>query len=131
MPNADPRLLIDDVQVGIGNVWIHAQDDPYPGGHRFVIWLPADLATYWLSRVGLESGKAYRDLLFFSRKGLLFLAGALGSWRIAQKNKEVKPWLFVLNTIDQVTPAEEGLEIQGECSPFVRRSDGDPTAAAR
>jgi hypothetical protein len=105
MPLAVTTLLIDGAEVDAGHVWTHAQDDPYPGGHRYRLWLPEPLASPWLS-VG---------------RGLSGLDTALASVRAAKQVQEIKTPRFVLNTIDSVTRGEQGVEIQGECSPHCSR----------
>ncbi len=100
-----PRLLIDGAEVDLANVWIHHQDDPYPGGHRYCLWLPAPLAAAWRAD---------------SRQGLSWLGAQLSFWRMEHGIREFKPWLFVLNTIDAVVPVGPEVEIRGECSPFIR-----------
>jgi molybdenum cofactor cytidylyltransferase len=105
IPDPCPRLLIDGAEVDLANVWIHHQDDPYPGGHRYCLWLPGPLAGDWLTDP--------RDRLFW-------LASQLSIWRMKHGSQAAEPWLFVLNTIDAVISVGQGVEIRGDCSPFVR-----------
>ena len=120
VPATTPRLRIDEMETDFGEVWLHAQDDPYPGGHRYSLWLPDSMARDWLSHVGLEPGRRYDGVEHLSRDGLFWLAAALACWRMGQERQEAKPWLFVLNTITQVVPGNQGVEVRGVCSPFVR-----------
>ena len=98
-PVVRPRLLIDGAEVDLSDVWIHSQDDPYPGGHRYRLWLPEPLAGSW------------------SGGGLLALGSALAAAPRAVRTREPGEPAFVLNTIEKVTPGEQGVEIEGECSP--------------
>jgi hypothetical protein len=65
VPIANPGLLIDDIEVDLGNIWIHSQDDPYPGGYRYRLWLPEPLSGSWVS----------------AGRGLDGLASVVASWR--------------------------------------------------
>jgi hypothetical protein len=99
-----PRLLIDEAEVHLGHAWMHDQDYPYPGGHRYRLWLPGELAEPWLS--------GRRPTL----SGLYSLLSFSG---LQQAVRETKPWLYVLNTVEAVEPMPAGVELRGECSPFV------------
>ena len=116
----DPRLLIDDTETDLNSIWIHAQDDPYPGGHRYSLWLPASIAESWLLQIGLEKGQRYDGMEHVSRDALYWLHSALAQWHMQKGDQGGKPCLFVLNTLAQVAPAGQGVEIRGVCSPFVR-----------
>jgi hypothetical protein len=102
MPAAKPRLLMDATEVDLSEIWIHRQDDPYPGGHRYCLWLPESLSAQWPAN---------------ARKDLMWLDGVLGFWRWEQRTQKARPPGFVLNTIEKITQAESGVEIHGECSP--------------
>lgn len=103
-PAVTPILLIDDAEVDLAYIWAHSQDDPYPGGHRYRLWLPSSLADPWLS--GSQRLSELGSILRF----LPFLP-------LGKQVTEIKMPFFVLNTIDKITSAEEGVEVEGECSP--------------
>lgn len=119
--NADsPQLLIDDNEVNIDAVWIHAQDDPYPGGHRYRLWLPSRLADEWMTKLGLLPVVRYEGVEHLSRDGLFRLSCELVAFRMARGETSDVPWQFVINTISQIAPIQNGVEVRGICSPFVR-----------
>jgi hypothetical protein len=99
-PVASPSLRIDDAEVELSSIWIHSQDAPYPGGHRYRLWLPEALGNSWRAGIG----------------GLYGLGSTLASAE-AHRMQGGGPALFVLNTIDTVSDREGGVEIEGECSP--------------
>ena len=115
-----PRLLIDGSHVNLDNIWIHAQDDPYPGGHRYCLWLPSGLGHRWMKQLALDPTQWHDGMEHLSRKGLFWLEAELSTWGMEQKQASDAPWLFVINTISQIAPAEPGVEVRGICSPFVR-----------
>jgi len=115
-----PRLLIDDNEVNLDAVWIHAQDDPYPGGHRYCLWLPPPLADGWMTKLGLRPDVIYEGMEHLSRDGLFWLSGELAAFRMERGETSDVPWLFVINTISQIAPIQHGVEVRGICSPFVR-----------
>jgi len=100
-PLASPLLRIDDAEADLGSVWVHAQDDPYPGGHRYRLWLPEPSTAWWLDATG----------------DLLGLGTALAHWRREGGTRSSGTGVFVLNTIEAVARADGGVEVQGECSP--------------
>jgi hypothetical protein len=102
MPAANPRLLIDATELDLSEVWIHRQDDPYPGGYRYRLWLPESLTTQWPTN---------------AQKDLMWLGGVLGFWRREQETGKAGPLAFVLNTLEKITQVQSGVEIHGECSP--------------
>jgi hypothetical protein len=102
MPASNSRLLVDGTEVDLSEVWVHRQDDPYPGGHRYRLWLPESVTAHW-------PGNVQRDLMW--------LDGVIGFWRREQGPGKAGPLAFVLNTIEKITQAESGVEIDGECSP--------------
>jgi hypothetical protein len=120
MSTDDPLLLIDDQEVDLGNVWVHAQDDPYPGGHRYCLRLPESLAAHWMSKVGLEPTQQYDHMEYLSRHGLFWLDGVLAGWRMQRSDLARMSVTFVINTISKIIPIGLGVEVHGVCSPFVR-----------
>jgi len=118
-----PRLLIDESDVDLDNIWIHAQDDPFPGGHHYSLWLPSRIGNEWMKKLALNPTQRYEGMEHLSRNGLFWLAGELSAWRMEYSQTSVAPWLFVINTISQIAPSEQGIEIRGICSPFVRGSE--------
>jgi hypothetical protein len=112
-------LLIDGREVEFSAIWIHAQDDPYPGGHRYCLRLPAALANDWMEEVGLEPKRRYTGMEHLSRDGLFWLASKLSAWRMERNDQGTGPLQFVINTISEIEPEVEGIEVRGICSPFV------------
>jgi hypothetical protein len=101
------RLLIDEVEIELGRIWIHSQDDPYPGGHRYRLWFPERHASVWRASGGELSGLSY----------------VLSSIAREHQPKKDESPCFVLNTIQNVTQAEQGVEIVGEYSPHCSTLD--------
>jgi len=114
-----PRLLIDDNEVDLASVWIHAQDDPYPGGHRYCLWLPGPLGNEWMSKIGLDPAATHKGMERLSRDGLFWLDGVIKIWRMTNAALSNAPLLFVINTISQIAPLQEDIEVRGVCSPFL------------
>jgi hypothetical protein len=102
MPDANPQLRIDEAEADLTEVWIHRQDDPYPGGLRYRLWLPESLLAQWPAN---------------AQKDLMWVDGVLSFWRREQRTRKAGPPAFVLNTIEKIAQAERGIEIHGECSP--------------
>lgn len=102
IPAANPKLLIDATEVDLSGVWVHHHSDPYPGGHRYRLWLPESLTDQWTANAQDDVG---------------WLANVLGRWRREQGTGVAGPPTFVLNTIEKITKAESGVEFYGECSP--------------
>jgi hypothetical protein len=100
-PVAHHRLLIDGTDMDLSNIWIHSQDDPYPGGHRYGLWLSEPLASSWLA----------------SGCGLFGLSSVLALAQMLGRARESEAAVFVLNTIERVAQEDQGVEIEGECSP--------------
>src|SRR4051794_22391578 len=96
MPAASPRLLIDTTEVDLSDIWIHRQDNPYPGGHRYSLWLPESLTAQWPMN---------------AQKASLWLDGVVSFWRREQGTREPGPPSFVLNTIESITQADGGVEV--------------------
>jgi hypothetical protein len=82
--------------------------------------LPSRLAGEWLTKVGLRLDVRYDGVEHLSRDGLFWLAGELAVYRMERRETSVTPWLFVINTISQIEPVRQGVEVRGICSPFVR-----------
>jgi len=108
MPATNPRLLIDATDVDVSEVWIHRQDDPYPGGHSYRLWLPESLIAQWPTN-------AQKDLMWLDR--------VLSVWRTGKRSRKAAAPAFVLNTIEKITQAVRGVEIHGECSPHCSTLD--------
>jgi len=115
-----PRLLIDDNEVNLDAVWIHSQDDPDPGGHRYCLTLPSHVADDWMTKLGLRPSVSYDGMEHLSRDGLFCLSSELAALRMERGETSDVPWLFVINTISQIAPIQYGVEVRGICSPFVR-----------
>jgi hypothetical protein len=123
---ADPRLTINGAPADLLAVWIHHQDDPYPGGCHYALHLPKPLADEWASYVGLTVVECRGRLQAPDYRGLSWLDCVLMCWRMRAGVRTSKPYDFVLNTIDDVAPTGDGVEVRGACSPFVRRTLGQP-----
>ncbi len=102
MPLTRVQLLIDETEVDLGNIWVHRQGEPHPGGHRYRVWLPAAFTAKWPAKVEPD---------------LMQLDCLLSCWRQEQGIRIAGPALFVLNTIDKITETGQGVEGEGECSP--------------
>ena len=106
------RLEVDGTDVPLSVVWVHAQTDPYPGGHRYRLLVPITVADEWLRRMEIQQS----DL------------GDCGIWfqslvgDFARDARCSLPLACVLNTVENIQTTDEYLEVTGVCSPFVRHS---------
>jgi hypothetical protein len=104
------KLEIDEAVVPLSGIWVHAQTDPFPGGHRYALRISKQLADAWLTSHRLT----WDDL----RDAGLWFQSLFGD--LAGSARYSVPLTHVLNTIDKIEVAEELVVIYGVCSPFVR-----------
>lgn len=118
MESSQLHLEVDGKEVPVAKVLVHSQRDPFPGGHDYRLFLPAKQGQEWISELGLEPGSAgeFDDQL--SWDGLYWLGSVLSGVMPSM----VPDPCFVLNTISKVQRTEDGIWIQGICSPFVKSS---------
>ena len=106
------RLEVDGTDVSLSAVWVHAQTDPYPGGHRYRLIVPSADADAWLRRMEIQLSDLNDCGIWFQSFVGHFAGDARGSL----------PCAYVLNTVEDVQATDEYLEVTGVCSPFVRHS---------
>jgi hypothetical protein len=117
--SGEVRLDVDGAEVPLGSVWVHHQSDPYPGGLRYRLIVPRDMAAQWVGNIlGRSDERRAGEMLFL-------IAGML-SWVRHEATSEIHRneagLTHVLNTIDSVTEGESHLTIGGACSPFLKGS---------
>jgi hypothetical protein len=105
-------VSVDGIRRDQRMIWVHPQDEPFPGGHRYEVRLHGAPALEYLRgqpcpvRTRLDKGDANSFL------NLIY-------WALEAPEPEVA-FEFVLNTIDAVEVSGETICITGECSPFIR-----------
>jgi hypothetical protein len=112
------KMEIDGAVVPLSGIWVHTQTDPFPGGHRYALRIPKQLADEWLTSHRLT----WDDL----RDAGLWFQSLFGD--LAGSARYAVPLTHVLNTIDKIEVAEEFVVIYGVCSPFLRSKapSGEP-----
>jgi hypothetical protein len=102
-------LEIDGVAVPLIAVWVHLQNVPFPGGHRYVLRIPKSQADAWLA----GRRQTWDDL----RHGLWFQSPFS---ELAGSARYTGPTTHVLNTMDAVEETEGLVNVCGVCSTFLR-----------
>jgi hypothetical protein len=105
------ELLVDGIQVSLGQTQRLLQADPYPGGHRYKVAISGKhLMRYFPDIVSTESPDRKTQWSIFY--GLDRVVGA-------EKIRQDTPASFLLNTVGSVHRSEDGLIIEGVCSPVI------------
>jgi hypothetical protein len=105
-----PLLRVDGVRLGLAEVTVHAQDEAFPGGHRWFLHLSGSGAERALP-TALEAAAAPVDQEA-SHRLLQHL-----QWSLAVAGEG--PLRFVLNTVDYVEVGTGDLKLGGTCSPWL------------
>lgn len=115
MQVSDFRFEVDGVAWQVTQAWFHAQDDPFPGGHRFVLrLLDPRLAKSVLACArpasALPERKTTQDVFDAVHSETTFLEGY------------GQDFAWMLNTVDRVVREPNGqVVVEGVCSPIARR----------
>jgi hypothetical protein len=117
---SEAELRIDGTDVAVGEAWTHYQDEPWPGGHRYVLMLRGRLADKFVKRHGtpVASGLGRDE----TSSILNYVYSDLWMFGYRRPNQTVR---YVLNTIDQIELRTEEVTMAGICSPFVRAAQSD------
>lgn len=102
---------VDGTERPVASMLFHAQDEPFPGGHSFVVRLTDD------SRFGTvvarikdlsqaSTDRASAQLIFDSLHSEMAFVKGYG-----------RPSRWVLNTVDRITGDANGVTLEGRCSP--------------
>jgi hypothetical protein len=105
-------VSVDGIRRDQRMIWVHPQDEPFPGGHRYEVRLHGAPALEYLrgqpcpvcSRLDKDDAGSFLNLIY---------------WALEAPEPDVI-FQFVLNTIDTVEVSGDTICITGECSPFIR-----------
>lgn len=115
MVTSDYQLIVNGEITPIGCMEFHHQDEPYPGGSRYVLTTKdADLIQYFLSRFS----RGERKNLSGIDVSLVFNVIRLN---LSLKCPQLKggPIQFWANNILNLTISESCIVLAGDCSPNV------------
>jgi hypothetical protein len=111
--SANVHFEVDGAEQPVASMLFHAQDEPLPGGHNFVIRLTDETLvaliapqTDFLSRALAGGVSAHVFGLLHSEVAFVKGYGTESRW--------------ILNTVDRLTRADDGLMVEGRCSPVTK-----------
>ncbi len=101
---------VDGTEQPVASMLFHAQDEPFPGGHIFVLRLKNQtLSALIPSRINAPShgsaGRVSAHIFGLVQSEVAFLKG------YGRKSR------WILNTVDRVTSEAGVLILEGRCSP--------------
>jgi hypothetical protein len=103
------KLRIDSHVQDISTVWMHHQDDPYPGGHRYELHMLRSEASKYFDELAEGetqiSDTEERDFM----------------WPLQAVFDNFQNLEYVINTVNKVVVNEQGVTIYGVFSPFIRQ----------
>jgi hypothetical protein len=112
------RLEVEGVEVFLDTVWVHHQNDPYPGGLRYRLLVPTAMAAQW---VGERLDRKNEGIDVHWAREVLFLIAGMLSWvrhKTAREGHISAELTHVLNTIETVEESESHFQFGGVCSLF-------------
>jgi hypothetical protein len=114
-----PSLKVDSASVSLSEVWVHEQDDPYPGGHTFVLSVPYERLGKWKETLTATPIGA------LNRTTLKMVKWKMSDWPRLERGSDVAR--FVLNSVTAVAFEESTIVVTGVCSAHLRDFD-EPNA---
>ena len=114
-PDAEIRLWIDDTPSNVGAVQFLYQAEPRPGGHAYRFEIRGrDVLTISGEMHGDRHASLDRRIVQRTMMEVEILIA-----KLADVPRAVE---YFINTIDAISETDEGLRIDGRCSPVVRTS---------
>jgi len=110
-----PSLEIESENVSLGEVWVHRQVDPHPGGHTFVLKVPYEYLGQWKEKLTASTSD---DLAITALK---MMKWEISNW--ARPKSEFETARFVLNCVTEVQFEKSEVVISGVCSPHLHAED--------